>query len=46
MVIELKKSKKWINRMIRKIFDGASGRSITRYIYFEKGEQSFTTARD
>ena len=46
MVIELKKSKGWINRMIREIFDWASGHSITRYIYFEKGEKSFATARD
>ena len=46
MVIELKKSKEWINRMIRKIFNGASVYSITRYIYFKKGEKSFATARD
>ena len=45
-MIELKKSKKWINGMIREIFDGASGRSIARYIYFEKGEKNFATARD
>ena len=36
MVIELKKGKEWINRMIKKIFDGASIYSITRYIYFKK----------
>ena len=46
MVIELKKSKEWINRMIRNIFDRASIYSITRYIYLKKGEKSFATARD
>ena len=46
MVIELKKGKKWINRMIRKIFYGASVYSITRYIYLNKGEKSFVTAID
>ena len=32
--------------MIRKIFYRASCRSIARYIYFEKGEKNFATARD
>ena len=32
--------------MIREIFDGASGHSIVRYIYLEKGKKSFATARD
>ena len=45
-MIELKKSKKWINRMIRKIFDRTTGRSIARYIYFEKEEKNFAAARD
>ena len=46
MVIELKKGKEWINRMIRKIFDGSFVYSITRYVYLKKGEKSFTTTRD
>ena len=46
MVIELKKGKEWINRMIRKIFYRASVYSITRYINLKKGEKSFATARD
>ena len=45
-MIELEKSKKWINRMIKDIFDRATRRSIARYIYFEKGEKNFATARD